>query len=115
MFMANVGGLCVSAGVPILVAMLAAAKDLLLRWRSSWVWALCHLFIFMPLVPAIKKKGGQEEYVLHLPYCGYRGYGDALYHQQDGTCKGSYHTLVYIAQFIKSTGVIVATGDICGL
>jgi Na+/melibiose symporter-like transporter len=27
MFMANVGGLCVSAGVPILVAMLAAAKD----------------------------------------------------------------------------------------
>ena len=54
MFMANVGGLCVSAGVPIL-----------------------------------------EEYVLHLPYCGYRGYGDALFHQQDGTYKGSYHAGLY--------------------
>ena len=89
MFMANVGGLCVSAGVPILVAMLAAAKDLPIEMALFMGLGSLPSFIFMPLVPAIKK------YVLHLPYCGYRGYGDALYHQQDGTCKGSYHAGLY--------------------
>lgn len=43
MFMANVGGLCVSAGVPILVAMPQQPRISLSRWHSSWVWALCHL------------------------------------------------------------------------
>ena len=76
MFMANVGGLCVSAGVPILVAMLAAAKDLPLH--GTRFVAIFHLHAFGA---SHQEEGGQEEYVLYLPHRGYHRYGDALLHQ----------------------------------
>ena len=60
MFMANVGGLCVSAGVPILVAILAAAKDLPTEMALFMGLGSLPSFIFMPLVPAIKKKVGKK-------------------------------------------------------
>ena len=52
MFMANVGGLAVSAGVPILVAVMAAQK---LPLQMALFMGLGSLpsFIFMPMVPAL--------------------------------------------------------------
>lgn len=63
-------------------------------------------FIFLPLVPAIKKAIGKKQ--LFMVFLGIAVIGMlALYfipNPQD------HVTLVLIAQFIKSTGVIVATG-----
>ena len=59
MFMANVGGLAVSAGVPILVAVFACQK---LPLEMALFMGLGSLpsFIFMPMVPAIKRKVGKK-------------------------------------------------------
>ena len=94
MFMANVGGLAVSAGVPILVAIFASSETLPIEMALFMGLGSLPSFIFMPLVPAIKKKVGKKNmYII----------------SKMGTVKENI-TLVYIAQFIKSTGVIVATG-----
>ncbi len=108
MFMANVGGLCVSAGVPLLVATLAGAE---LPIEMALFMGLGSLpsFIFMPLVPAIKKKVGKKN--MFYIFLSVAIFGMALLYiiSRIGTVKENI-TLVYIAQFIKSTGVIVATG-----
>jgi len=109
MFMANVGGLCVSAGVPILVAMLAAAKDLPTEMALFMGLGSLPSFIFMPLVPAIKKKVGKKNMFYIFLTIAIIGMLMLYVISKVGTVKENI-TLVYIAQFIKSTGVIVATG-----
>ena len=108
MFMANVGGLCVSAGVPILVAILASQD---VPYEMALFMGLGSLpsFIFMPLVPAIKRKVGKKN--MFYIFLTVAIFGMALLYviSRMGTVKENI-TLVYIAQFIKSTGVIVATG-----
>ena len=108
MFMANVGGLCVSAGVPLLVATLAGAE---LPIQMALFMGLGSLpsFIFMPLVPAIKKKVGKKN--MFYIFLSVAIFGMALLYiiSRIGTVQENI-VLVYIAQFIKSTGVIVATG-----
>ena len=108
MFMANVGGLCVSAGVPILVAILAGAE---LPIQMALFMGLGSLpsFIFMPLVPAIKKKVGKKN--MFYIFLSVAIFGMALLYiiSRIGTVQENI-IWVYIAQFIKSTGVIVATG-----
>ena len=108
MFMANVGGLCVSAGVPLLVATLAGA-DLPIEMALFMGLGSLPSFIFMPLVPAIKKKVGKKN--MFYIFLSVAIFGMALLYiiSRIGTVKENI-TLVYIAQFIKSTGVIVATG-----
>lgn len=108
MFMANVGGLAVSAGVPILVAVMAD-KDLPLEMALFMGLGSLPSFIFMPLVPAIKKKVGKKN--MFYIFLSVAIFGMALLYiiSRVGTVK-EHITLVYIAQFIKSTGVIVATG-----
>lgn len=66
-------------------------------------------FIFMPFVPAIKKKVGKKN--MFYIFLGIAIVGMILLYiiSKMGTVKENI-TLVYIAQFIKSTGVIVATG-----
>jgi Na+/melibiose symporter-like transporter len=108
MFMANVGGLCVSAGVPLLVATLAGAE---LPIEMALFMGLGSLpsFIFMPMVPAIKKKVGKKN--MFYIFLSIAIFGMALLYliSRVGTVKDNI-ILVYVAQFIKSTGVIVATG-----
>ncbi|MBR6275728.1 MAG: MFS transporter [Prevotella sp.] len=108
MFMANVGGLCVSAGVPLLVATLASAE---LPIEMALFMGLGSLpsFIFMPMVPAIKKKVGKKN--MFYIFLSIAIFGMALLYliSRVGTVKDNI-ILVYVAQFIKSTGVIVATG-----
>ena len=108
MFMANVGGLAVSAGVPILVAVLAGAE---LPIEMALFMGLGSLpsFIFMPLVPAIKKMVGKKNMFYIFLTVAIVGMAMLYIISHLGTVKDNI-VLVYIAQFIKSTGVIVATG-----
>ncbi len=108
MFMANCGGLAVSAGVPILVAVLAAQK---LPLEMALFMGLGSLpsFIFMPMVPAIKRKIGKKNMFYAFLSVAIVGMA-ALYIVSKFCDMESNMTAVYIAQFIKSTGVIVATG-----
>ncbi len=109
MFMANVGGLAVSAGVPIIVALLAAAKDLPLEMALFMGLGSLPSFIFMPLVPAIKRKVGKKNMFYIFLTVAIIGMMMLYVISRMGPVKDNI-TLVYIAQFIKSTGVIVATG-----
>lgn len=108
MFMANVGGLAVSAGVPILVAVFACQQ---LPFEMALFMGLGSLpsFIFMPMVPAIKRKVGKKNmfYIfLSVAIIGMM----MLYIISKLSVVEDNITFIYIAQFIKSTGVIVATG-----
>ncbi len=108
MFMANVGGLCVSAGVPIMVAVLAGEK---LPLEMALFMGLGSLpsFIFMPMVPWIKRHVGKKNMFYIFLSVAIVGMAMLYIISRMGTVKENI-TLVYIAQFIKSTGVIVATG-----
>ena len=108
MFMANVGGLCVSAGVPILVAILAS-KELPLQMALFMGLGSLPSFIFMPLVPAIKRRVGKKN--MFYIFLTIAIFGMMLLYiiSKSGTIRENI-IMVYIAQFIKSTGVIVATG-----
>ena len=110
MFMANCGGLAVSAGVPILVAILAApAGDLPIEMALFMGLGSLPSFIFMPLVPAIKKKVGKKNMFYIFLSVAIIGMAMLYIISKVGTVEENI-ILVYIAQFIKSTGVIVATG-----
>ena len=109
MFMANVGGLAVSAGVPILVAIFASSETLPIEMALFMGLGSLPSFIFMPLVPAIKKKVGKKNMFYIFLSVAIIGMGMLYVISKMGTVKENI-TLVYIAQFIKSTGVIVATG-----
>ena len=109
MFMANVGGLAVSAGVPILVAIFASSQTLPIEMALFMGLGSLPSFIFMPLVPAIKKKVGKKNMFYIFLSIAIVGMAMLYIISKMGTVKENI-TLVYIAQFIKSTGVIVATG-----
>lgn len=109
MFMANVGGLAVSAGVPIVVALLACQKDLPIETALFMGLGSLPAFIFMPLVPSIKKAVGKKQ--MFYIFLSVAIFGMAmLYCITKFLNMQEYMWLIYIAQFIKSTGVIVATG-----
>ena len=110
MFMANCGGLLVSAGVPILIAILAAPQgDLPIEMALFMGLGSLPSFIFMPLVPAIKRKVGKKNMFYIFLTVAIVGMAMLYVISRIGTVQENI-VLVYIAQFIKSTGVIVATG-----
>lgn len=109
MFMANVGGLCVSAGVPILVAVMAGMVELPIEMALFMGLGSLPSFIFMPLVPAIKRKVGKKNMFYIFLTVAIIGMA-MLYAISKFTNMKENMVWVYVAQFIKSTGVIVATG-----
>lgn len=111
MFMANVGGLAVSAGIPLLVSFIAWNSIPDKTKETALFMGLGSLpsFIFMPLVPAIKRKVGKKNMFYIFLSVAIVGMAMLYIISKMGTVKENI-TLVYIAQFIKSTGVIVATG-----
>ena len=64
-------------------------------------------FIFMPLVPIIKKAVGKKN--MFYIFLGVAIFGMVFLYAVSKMEKPDMN-LVYIAQFVKSTGVIVATG-----
>lgn len=109
MFMANVGGLAVSAGVPILVAVLACSEHLPIEMALFMGLGSLPSFIFMPLVPAIKRAVGKKNMFYIFLSVAIVGMIMLYIISRLPDFEGNLN-YVYIAQFIKSTGVIVATG-----
>lgn len=109
MFMANVGGLAVSAGIPILVAYMAGIAELPIEMALFMGLGSLPSFIFMPLVPAIKRKVGKKNMFYIFLSVAIIGMAMLYIISRMGRVEDNL-VLVYIAQFIKSTGVIVATG-----
>lgn len=110
MFMANVGGLCVSAGIPILVAIIAApGSPLPLKMALFMGLGSLPSFIFMPLVPAIKKAVGKRRMFYIFLTIAIIGMAMLYVISKTGSIDDNI-VWVYVAQFVKSTGVIVATG-----
>jgi GPH family glycoside/pentoside/hexuronide:cation symporter len=66
-------------------------------------------FIFMPMVPALKRKLGKRSMFTFFLSVAIMGMA-ILYFVSVVPSLKSQMWLVYVAQFIKSTGVIVATG-----
>lgn len=66
-------------------------------------------FIFMPLVPAIKKKVGKNGMFYLFLSCAIVGMALQYIFTQTALFEGKFW-LLYCVQFIKSTGIIVATG-----
>ena len=110
MFMANCGGLAVSAGIPILVAALAApGAELPIKMALFMGLGSLPSFIFMPLVPAIRRKVGKKNMFYIFLSIAILGMAMLYVISKVGSVADNI-VLIYIAQFIKSTGVIVATG-----
>lgn len=109
MFMANLGGLAVSAGVPLLVALLAAASELPTEMALFMGLGSLPSFIFMPLVPAIKRRVGKKNMFYLFLTIAIVGMALLYIISRMGAVR-DHIVLVYVAQFVKSTGVIVATG-----
>lgn len=109
MFMANVGGLAVSAGVPIVIGLIACQRELPVETALFMGLGSLPAFIFMPMVPAIKRMVGKKG--MFYIFLSVAIFGMAmLYCITKFLDMKRYMWLIYIAQFIKSTGVIVATG-----
>lgn len=107
MVMANLGGLCVGGGVPLIVALFAGKS---LPWEYAGFQALGSLpsFIFLPLVPAIKSKVGKKN--LFYLFIGVSIIGYAMMYVLCRMGVKKYIILMYVAQFIKSSGFSVTTG-----
>ena len=114
-FMANAGSLAAMAGVPALVAALAGGETPR-PWRLSAFMALGMLpsFAFMPLMPALRRMLGKKR--LFYVFSGVAVAGmAALYALSRCGRVGDSLGLVYAAQFVKATGIIVATGHMWAL
>lgn len=110
MFMANIGGLVVQAGVPLLVAALAH-KEMPVDMALFMGLGSLPAFIFMPMVPAIKRAVGKKNMFYIFLWVAIAGMA-MLYcisRFMDMESK-TVMVFVYIAKFIMSAGVVVATG-----
>ena len=108
-FLANAGCFVASAGVPLLVGALACSQEL--PWRTALFMGLGVLpsFIFMPLVPAFRRHLGKKGVFYTFAPVAIAGMV-ALYVLSRIGHIGDHPGLVYVAQFVKATGIIVATG-----
>ena len=107
MFMANIGGLCVSAGVPVMVAVLAG-KDLPLKMSFFMALGSLPSFIIIPMMPAIKRRVGRKNMFYLFLSAAIIGMATLYIISRMGAVKENI-VPVYIAQFVRSTGIIVAT------
>ncbi len=108
-FLANAGCFVASAGVPVLVAVLAGQKEL--PWSMSFFMGLVIFpsFIFMPMLPALKRRLGKKGLFFVFGPVAVAGMA-ALYVLSRLGPIGEHSGLVYAAQFVKASGIIVATG-----
>jgi Na+/melibiose symporter-like transporter len=91
------------------VAIFASAETLPIEMALFMGLGSLPSFIFMPLVPAIKKRVGKKNMFYIFLSIAIVGMAMLYFISRMGTVQDNI-VLVYIAQFIKSTGVIVATG-----
>ena len=122
-FLANAGCLAAMAGVPLLVAALGggaagvralpcgAAGVRALPWRMA-VFMGCGMlpsFVFMPLLPALRKLLGKKGLFYVFGAVAVVGMA-ALYVLSHAGRIEDHVGWIYAAQFVKATGIIVSTG-----
>ena len=111
-FLANAGCLAAMAGVPLLVAALAGGRGATaLPWRMALFMGLGMLpsFVFMPLLPVLSRLLGKKR--LFFVFASVAAVGMvALYVLSRIGRIEDHPVLVSAAQFVKATGIIVATG-----
>ena len=112
-FLANAGCLAAMAGVPLLVAALGGGPlgERALPWRMA-VFMGCGMlpsFVFMPLLPALRRALGKKG--LFYVFGSVAVVGMAALYVLSRVGRIEEHVgWVYVAQFVKATGVIVSTG-----
>ena len=113
-FMANVGCLAAMAGVPLLVAALGGGPlgERALPWRMA-VFMGCGMlpsFVFMPLLPALRRRLGKKGLFYVFGAVAVVGMAALYVLSRAGGTRSCASVWIYAAQFVKATGIIVATG-----
>ena len=122
-FMANAGCLVALAGVPLLVGVLdggRGATDLAtavagrhaLPWRMA-VFMGCGMlpsFVFMPLLPTLRRLLGKKGLFFAFAAVAVVGMAALYVLSRAGGMRSCASVWIYVAQFVKATGIIVATG-----
>lgn len=108
-FLANAGGFAAAAGVPLLVGALAGEKPL--PWRTALFMGLGMLpsFLLMPIIPALRRRLGKKNLFFAFMPLALAGMA-ALYFASRFGGVAAHPVLVYIAQAVKASGIILATG-----
>ena len=110
-FLANAGCLAAMAGVPLLVSALGGGGASAMPWRMAAFMGCGMLpsFVFMPLLPALRKALGQKRLFYVFGAVAVAGMA-ALYALSRSGRIEDRAGLVYAAQFVKASGIIVSTG-----
>ncbi len=107
--MANAGCLLAAAGVPILVALLAGREALPLDIAVFMGLGMLPSFVFMPFVPALRRRLGKRG--LFFVFTPFAILGMAALYAVSRSGLGESHSwLVHCAQFVKASGIVLATG-----
>ena len=112
-FLANAACLAVAAGVPILVGAFGGALgDRALPWRTAIFMGLGMLpsFLFLPLLPWLRRKLGTRGLFYAFAPVAVAGMAALYILSRTGGPDFSSSVWVHAAQFVKATGIIVATG-----
>ena len=117
-FLANAGCLVAMAGVPLLVAALGGEWDgghagrVPLPWRMA-VFMGCGMlpsFVFMPLLPALRRALGKKGLFYVFGAVAVVGMAALYVLSRAGGTRSVASAWIYAAQFVKATGIIVSTG-----
>ena len=113
-FLANAGCLAAMAGVPLLVAALGGGPlgERALPWRMA-VFMGCGMlpsFVFMPLLPALRRALGKKGLFYVFGAVAVVGMAALYALSRAGGTRSVASAWIYAAQFVKATGIIVATG-----
>ena len=108
-FLANAACFAASAGVPLIVAAFSGAGRL--PWRMALFMGLGVLpsFVFMPLLPWLRRRLGRRGLFCTFAPVAVLGMA-ALYALSRAGLAAGHPGLVCFAQFVKASGIIVATG-----
>ncbi len=117
-FLANAGCLAAMAGVPLLVAVLGGGHEgrVPMPWRMA-VFMGCGMlpsFVFMPLFPVLRRLCGKKGLFYVFGAVAVVGMA-ALYALSRIGRVADRPALICAAQFVKATGIIVATGHMWAL
>ena len=108
-FMANAGCLAAMAGVPLLVAAFAGEVEPPVRMALFMGFGMLPSFVFMPFLPAFRRFFGKKKLFFVFMSVAVAGMA-ALYVLSRLWRVADHPGLVYAAQFVKASGIIVATG-----